>query len=763
MECVLNLSNSSKLPLIDNVLTKILNTGKTRSDLQKECVNNVVKEIYEFWAKIFGTSVLVTKGAVRKRITKLLENYDLNVYKKGAARTEETEFMKCYNKLLDLMKDERISEMSDMLQTFYQDQKSSRIFVASDFEHCFYKEKINDRPSEEPLLSQSADNEEIELSNDKKFSNLLQEQKPSRSGLVRINTVKYNASTQVDDVPFTPKIRQNRMLTTKIKTTIALACVDAGITPNQSRKAFQSISKNFYGAIYYLDIEEIPEEISEEIPEEIPEEIAKKPQKRSIGEENSRPVKKLKSDLYEFVLPSYKTICETKHRLSINQEKNLALQLLEKPEDIKVSAHYDTTSRKFLKYEWTSLIFEFSNGQKFSAKPLPLGVENRETIVSYFVEQILRLATAANVSAKRIWESIDTFMTDSVSKNLEIAQLIAAKLNSEHIPLQLLCNTHTCEGFDRGNLKVLKIAENAVSLREHLISSLTEIKSFVKNKTCTEAALTALIKLCCNDGHKSSQYDIFDAILAEKSRTRKFTIFKERRFCQLGYSAAAVLYHLDDIKDLLKRTKSTNLLVRACKLYVENSYLVNSFKALAIFTNEVTMPFLYFNEKSTQEDCVKMFPELYRDLCDKRLDTLRNFKVDYSFEIPSIDSNIVRCLIDNFCVQASSDLKTQKGREYGFGNDKKLRATDLSSLSQSELKGLPCNNLVCERELGKVDYLLSTSSKTSPKHFEGLGKFHDLFQFKIFILFYLKAFKTASLCQEQQKKLLHMTKRKLEF
>ena len=42
-------------------------------------------------------------------------------------------------------------------------------------------------------------------------------------------------------------------------------------------------------------------------------------------------------------------------------------------------------------------------------------------------------------------------------------------------------------------------------------------------------------------------------------------------------------------------------------------------------------------------------------------------------------------------------------REYGFSDGEKLRATDLSMLSASDLEGPPTNNLATEKDLSQFD------------------------------------------------------------
>lgn len=703
----LNLNFQSKLPTVKECIDKILLKAKTPSDIQDEARNEITNEVYSFWTRIFGADNVIHKNSVRKRFKKILEKFDKQVYKTGNTRSANEIFFSDYNKTLDLLKSD--SKLSPKLQMFYADQMSSRIYIVADFEQSIHippSNKIQLGFQEESAIQRDtsldlAEEEYIPQSGELVSGSRIINQRTLRSSFVTIKVPQCSVSSQVD-VNFTPNIRNNRNLTDKIKITLALACVDAGITPEQSRKAFKSIAKNFFGAEYYLDANEVPKSDQNE------------------NDEKENDPKKFKSDFYEFVLPSYRTVCDTKHSLALNQERNVALTLLEKQEDIKVSAHFDTTSRGFLNYEWPSLILELSNGQTFSLKPLPIGVEDRDAIVDFFVAEMNRLAMAAGTTANLIWETIDSLATDSVSKNLDIGPLIAKKLNSKHVPFHVLCNTHYCEAIDRGNLKTIKMAETAVGLKDHLICLMPELKSFIGSKTCTEAALLAFTKLCCNDGHNTSQYQIFDAVLAENQRNRKFTVFKERRFGQMGYTAAAVIYHLNDIRELLLRTKSNNTLVRACKVYVENSYILNGLRSLSIFCYKVTLPFMNFMEKETQIECVKMIPTLYNDFKVGNLETLKHYVVDFSFPI-SEENDTIKFLLIKFCEQAASDLKQQKGREYGLDDDKRKRATDLTKLAENELRNLPTNNIICERQLGRVDHLLARSSKTSSKvEFKGI-------------------------------------------
>ena len=72
-------------------------------------------------------------------------------------------------------------------------------------------------------------------------------------------------------------------------------------------------------------------------------------------------------------------------------------------------------------------------------------------IVKLFVETFKRLAIATGdscVTAAKLWENIYALMTDAVKKNLHIEGEVAKQLESQHVPIHILCKLHTCEKLD---------------------------------------------------------------------------------------------------------------------------------------------------------------------------------------------------------------------------------------------------------------------------------------------------------------------------
>ena len=79
-------------------------------------------------------------------------------------------------------------------------------------------------------------------------------------------------------------------------------------------------------------------------------------------------------------------------------------------------------------------------------------------------------------------------MTDSVTKNLKVGELIASKLGSSHIPKALLCNAHVVEKFDDTNLSVLAKIERELKLREQLEKINPSLRSFFRGKKAIAVA-----------------------------------------------------------------------------------------------------------------------------------------------------------------------------------------------------------------------------------------------------------------------------------
>ena len=117
-------------------------------------------------------------------------------------------------------------------------------------------------------------------------------------------------------------------------------------------------------------------------------------------------------------------------------------------------------------------------------------------------------------------------------------------------------------------------------------------------------ALTALQKLVSHEesAKPTPLAKNFDIMLEEDDVTKSFSLYKERRFTKLGYTAGSIIDCIPQFEKRLSETTYNNSLVQACRLYLENDYILAALKALSYFTYKVTMPYLNCVEKCNQND-----------------------------------------------------------------------------------------------------------------------------------------------------------------
>ena len=202
-----------------------------------------------------------------------------------------------------------------------------------------------------------------------------------------------------------------------------------------------------------------------------------------------------------------------------------------------------------------------------------------------------------------------------------------------------------------------------------------------------------------------SKADLFDHICERQNVVKRIFLYQQRRFAKVGKAAASILNAKDILSTVLDEIDSTNQLVVACKIYMASDLFWTELESLAFFNHHITFPFLNCIEGSSQSDLLKILPNLYKDLLEKRTDTLSDFIVQiHGMPTPTLTTDLSKEVCDMMCLSAAEAIKLQCGREYGFADeDEKLRATDLSKLTSHELENFPTENLVTEREFSKFD------------------------------------------------------------
>ena len=295
-----------------------------------------------------------------------------------------------------------------------------------------------------------------------------------------------------------------------MKTACANVSSKCAISAEKARIAVKTVCKAMYNHDYYLTTEEY---CSSEAPADLlEEEPRKKVPKTSDQYENK----------YKYVLPSSRTILKYKHLQATQEESDAGLTLYTKNKDVKVTLHYDTTTRCHIDGDWPCLILNFGNNKCFRLRPLFFAYEDRENIVKLILETYERLAIAAglalsqNVTAKILWEKTNHIMTDSVTKNLKVENFVAERLQSEYKPYHLLCKSHVVEKLDASNLTVLASLEDKVKLRQRLEAINPSLRPFFRGKKAVVVAgIQAILKLVTHDksGNTTSLAEEFDFII----------------------------------------------------------------------------------------------------------------------------------------------------------------------------------------------------------------------------------------------------------
>ena len=143
-------------------------------------------------------------------------------------------------------------------------------------------------------------------------------------------------------------------------------------------------------------------------------------------------------------------------------------------------------------------------------------------------------------------------------------------------------------------------------------------------------------------------------------------------------------------------TTSSNQLVQACDLYLSIDYVKVALECLAWFMYKVTLPFLNVCELEPPKKMLSIL--LQNDLSKCKMDSLRKYGVDYSFQVHQPESPLGLYITEQFCKQEASDLAGQHGQEHGFVDidEKEQRATDLTKVDYDIIDKLLGNHFDCE-------------------------------------------------------------------
>ena len=168
--------------------------------------------------------------------------------------------------------------------------------------------------------------------------------------------------------------------------------------------------------------------------------------------------------------------------------------------------------------------------------------ENWDQIVQLVLEIIQSLSTAAGgkKAAKEVCENFYAFMTDAATNNFKVEAEVLKQPNTKHIPIYLLCKSHTCQKLNESCTNTFVNVDQNLKISEILSQRQTSLRSFIRqSNSIVLCAMTTLLKFVPHEecANSTSRTHI---ILEESNVTKLFSFYKEKRFAKLGYTAGLI-------------------------------------------------------------------------------------------------------------------------------------------------------------------------------------------------------------------------------
>lgn len=111
---------------------------------------------------------------------------------------------------------------------------------------------------------------------------------------------------------------------------------------------------------------------------------------------------------------------------------------------------------------------------------------------------------------------------------------------TEHIPIYLLCKSHTCQKLDKSCRNTFVNVDQNLKISEILSQRQTSLRSFIRqSNSIVLCAMTTLLKFVPHEECANSTWRTH-IILEESNVTKLFSFYKEKRFAKLGYTAGLI-------------------------------------------------------------------------------------------------------------------------------------------------------------------------------------------------------------------------------
>ena len=102
------------------------------------------------------------------------------------------------------------------------------------------------------------------------------------------------------------------------------------------------------------------------------------------------------------------------------------------------------------------------NGEFLPFPTLNISSETRQNLAELKLTVLSMLAVCGGCTRESLWEKIDFVMTDSVSHNLGVEDIVSEELEVDHLPDHLLCQVHPSLMFTRIQTKLWRESDTTI-------------------------------------------------------------------------------------------------------------------------------------------------------------------------------------------------------------------------------------------------------------------------------------------------------------
>ena len=369
--------------------------------------------------------------------------------------------------------------------------------------------------------------------------------------------------------------------------------------------------------------------------------------------------------------------------------------------------------------------------RKYRAFPtMPIASETRENLASLklTVLNILSVVSNGKYSPKDLHEKITFKVTDGVSHNFYVEEIVALELGTDHIPDHLLCHTHPVMMFSRELVNMFSSIEQAIGSDK--IFSKMLVNATNTHDSITEQFMHCVVNLFSPElNHKawnqSAQFSIHIA------PAKNLAVgFRKERFNRFVYLCAVILYLDPFIWSFLSKFEHvTNNLACIVRAFEDVDFLQVHLAVGALVGIHLVEPFLSLTTSSTVDyhqltvsmrqlymDLTTTKPEKLLDLTKPAFDFITKERFDsckYNKDLLAAvkrivdqDSERIVKVLSLTLPKLASGFHRQRANVFGFGSFDPDSSMLVSKKDQVKLMKAPINNLAAERHVGSVNYEL---------------------------------------------------------